>query len=180
MAWVALPGGDIPIFFPLRSAAVLIGAPSSTTICASAICVANTIFTGTPSAAMPMELVEGAAKARSMALETIARVGPLTSANFTHSTSSALFLRQFHLLQNCAESQAESAGPITNFNFLREQLAWHESHGREDKSSSCAPSYFPDSHVYLRFSGERVQPLPSGRYSTVPPLALLAIQRCGT
>ena len=76
----------MPIFLPLRSATALMGEPSSTTICASAIWVASTIFTGTPSAAMPIELVEGAANAMSMALDTIARVGPLTSANFTHST----------------------------------------------------------------------------------------------
>src|SRR6267378_995092 len=44
-----------------------VGEPSSTTICASAIWVASTIFTGTPSAAIPIELVEGAANAMSMA-----------------------------------------------------------------------------------------------------------------
>src|SRR2546427_12044083 len=31
MAWVALPGGDMPIFLPLRALIVLIGEPSSVT-----------------------------------------------------------------------------------------------------------------------------------------------------
>jgi hypothetical protein len=82
-----------------------------------------------------------------------------------------LFLGQFHLLQNCAESQAKSAGPITHFNFLSEQLARHESQGREyQRENGSAADQFSGSHVYLRFFGKCVQPLPSGRYSTVPPL----------
>jgi len=42
-----------------------------------------------------MEFVDGAANARSMEFDTIARVGPLTSANFTHSTPRPSFSENF-------------------------------------------------------------------------------------
>ncbi len=63
--------------------------------CDSAICVDSTILIGRPSAAIAMDVAEGAPKARSIACEGIARVGPLTSANLTHSMSRPSFSANF-------------------------------------------------------------------------------------
>ena len=92
---MALGAAVMPIFLPLRSLIDLSGESASTMNCDSAICVDKTIFTGMPSAMMAIEVADGAPKARSIACVGIARVGPLTSANFTHSMSRPSFSANF-------------------------------------------------------------------------------------
>src|SRR5260221_5122810 len=83
----------MPIFLPLKSAIDLTGESASTVNCASASWVPKKILIGRPSAAMLSAPAALAPIAMSIALDTIARVGALTSANFTYSTSRPSFSR---------------------------------------------------------------------------------------